>query len=86
MGSGHMTHNFTEGYEHEKDMAPKKTFAGRIVQHNSSIDDILFSHNCAYVLLSAKSMKLEKSNRKLKHASRKHLEDHDSDSNESDSS
>ena len=81
-----MTHNTMECCKYEKDGTPKKAFAGKSVERTLHSRDVMRDHNSAYVQLSAKIAKLEKSNRKLKHINKMHKHDRDSDSKDLDSS
>jgi hypothetical protein len=67
--------------KYEKDGTPKKAFAGKSVERTLHSRDVMRDHNSAYVQLSAKIAKLEKSNRKLKHASKKRKHNHKNDNN-----
>ena len=68
----HMTYNTMEccKYEMDSGWTPKKAFLGRNVQGNSRGSNTMSSLKSAYVQLSAKIVKLEKSNKKLKHTTR----------------
>ncbi len=81
-GGAQNTHNTGNCKKYNSDGAPKKGFAERSPQNGNSQHD----KKTNYVQLSAKIAKLEKSNKKLKHANKKHKRDHDSDSDDSDSS
>ena len=62
----HNTHNTRECHKYEKDGTPKKAFAGKSAQRNPCNRNVPREHNTTYAQLSAKIMKLEKFNTKLK--------------------
>ncbi len=80
------THNTGECKRYNLDGTPKKGFAGKNAQCNLRNGSMSHDQKTNYTLLSAKIAKLEKSNRKLKHASKKHKHDYDSNSDDSDAS
>jgi hypothetical protein len=75
--------------KYEKDGILKKTFAGKSVQptrpsnNTPCSNNMMHENNSAYMQLSAKITKLEKSNRKLKHASKRHKRNRKSDCKDS---
>jgi hypothetical protein len=79
------THNTGDSHKYEKDDTPKKAFAGKSMQYSLLNRNVLRKHNTSYVQLSAKIAKLEKSNKKIKHANKKRKCKHDCDSNSNDS-
>ena len=81
------THNTGECRKHEKDGTPKRAFAGKSMQQrNPHNRNATRKQNNSYTQLSSKIAKLEKSNKKLKHAHKKPKRDCNSDSNDSNSS
>jgi hypothetical protein len=85
-GGTHNTHNTTECCKYEKDGTPKMSFTRKSMQRNPCSRSAPCEQNTSYVQLSMKIAKLEKSNKKLKHANKKCKHDHNSNSNNSDSS
>ncbi len=80
------THNTGDCKKYNPDGTPNKGFAGKIAQCNSRNGSVSCDQKTNYVQLSAKIAKLEKSNRKLKRASKKRKHDYDSNSNKSNAS
>ena len=75
--------------KYEKDSTPKKSFAGKGAKrnpHSRNLPEICHASNNSYMQLSTKIANLEKYNKKLKHTNKKCKLDHDSDSNNMDSS
>jgi hypothetical protein len=62
------THNTRDCSKYEKDGTLTKAFAGKSTQHNLLNRKVMRKHNNSYAQLSVKITKLEKSNKKLKHA------------------
>ena len=62
------THNTGDCKKNNLDGTPKKTFTGKSMQHNPCHGSMLHEQKTNYLQLSAKIAKLEKSNKKLKHA------------------
>ena len=85
-GGARNTHNTGDCRKYEKDDTPKKAFTGKRAQHNPCNRNALRDHNASYAQLSTKIAKLEKSSKNLKHTNKKPKHDHNSDSNDSDSS
>jgi hypothetical protein len=87
-GGAQNTHNTGDCRKYKKDGTPKRAFAGKNAQQqrNPCIRNALRESNNSYAQLSMKIAKLEKSNKKLKHANKKRKRDRDSDSDDSDSS
>jgi hypothetical protein len=86
-GGTQNTHNTGGCHKYEKDGTPKRAFAGKSAQQrNPRNRNMPREHNKSYAQLSAKIVKLEKSNKKLKHANKKRKRDRDSNSDDSDSS
>jgi len=79
-------HNTMECQKYEKDGSPKEAFIGRGAQRNPRSQNVPHGHNNTYVQLSAKITKLEKSNKKFKHANKKCKRDRDCNSKDSNSS
>ena len=84
-GGVHNIHNTTECCRYEKDSTPKKSFAGKNAQRNLRNGSAQREQN-NYAQFSTKIAKLEKSNKRLKHANKKCKHDRYSDSEDSDSS
>ena len=61
-----------EWHKYVTDGTPKKAFTGKSVQRNPHKRNALSKHNTSYAQLSAKIVKLEKSNKKIKHSNKKH--------------
>ncbi len=80
------THKTGDCKKYNSDGTLKKAFAGKSMQQNSRNGSALRKQKANYVQLSGKIVKLKKSNKKLKQANKKRKCDHDSDSNDSDSS
>ena len=80
------THNTGDCRKYEKDGTPKKAFPGKSAQRNLRVKNAPHEHNTSYAQLSVKIVKLEKSNKKLKHTNKKRKRNRDSDSDDSDSS
>ena len=85
-GAAQKTHNTGDCRKYEKGGTLKKAFAGKSTQRNLHKSNAPRKHNTSYEQLSAKIAKLEKSNMKLKCMNKKCKHNHDSDSNNSDSS
>ena len=66
------THNTGDCHKYERDGTPKKAFEGKSLQCNLCNRNAPHEHNTSYAQLFAKIVMLEKSNKKLNHASRKH--------------
>ena len=80
------THNTGDCKKYNSDGTPKKGFAGKSAQRRLQNGSSQCDNKSNYAQLSAKIAKLEKSNKKLKHANKKCKRDHNSDSDDSDSS
>ena len=80
------THNTGDCKKYNSDGTPKKGFAGKSAQCNPRNGSALRDQKTNYVQLSTKIAKLEKSNKKLKCATKKGKRDRNSDSNDSNSS
>ena len=80
------THNMGDCKKYNLDDTPKKGFAGKSTQHNSCNGNMPCWQSTSYEQLSTKIAKLEKSNKKLKRTNKKRKCNHDSDSNDSNSS
>ena len=85
-GGAQNTHNTGDCRKYNSDGTPKKGFAGKSTQRSTRNERAQRDQKSNYAQLSAKIAKLEKSNRKLKHASKKRTRDYDSDSDDSDAS
>ena len=87
-GGTQNTHNIGDCRKYEKNGTPKRAFAGKSVQQQRNLrnQNAPRESNNSYAQLSAKITKLEKSNKKLKHANKKRKCNPDSDSKDSDSS
>ena len=85
-GGAQNTHNIGDCKKYNSDGTPKKGFAGKSAQHSPQNGSSQHGKKTNYAQLSTKIEKLEKSNEKLKRANKKRKHDHNSDSNDSDSS
>ena len=82
-GGTQNTHNTGDCKKYNSDGTPKKGFEGKNVQRNSCNECASRDQSNSYAQLSTKIAKLEKSNGKLKHATKKCKCNYDSDSNNS---
>ena len=80
------THNTGNCKKYHSDDTPKKGFTGKSAQCSPQNRSSQRNKKTNYAQLSAKIAKLEKSNKKLKHANKKRMHDHDSDSDGTNSS
>ena len=85
-GGAQITHNTGNCKKYNSDGTPKKGFAGKSAQRSPRNESSQRDKKNNYAQLSAKIAKLEKSNKKLKCANKKRKRDHDTDSNDSESS
>ncbi len=85
-GGAQNTHNTGDCKKYNSDGTPKKTFTRKNAQRNPRNGSALRKQKTNFAQLSAKIVKLEKSNKKLKQANKKGKHDNDSDSDNSDSS
>ena len=80
------THNTGDCKKYNSDGTPKKGFAGKSAQRSLRNGSSQCDNRTNYAQLSTKIAKLEKSNKKLKRTNKKRKHDHNSDSDDSDSS
>ena len=85
-GGAQNTHNTGDCKKYNLDGTPEKGFVGKSAQRSPRNESSQRDKKNNYAQLSAKIAKLEKSNKKLKRANKKRKCDHDSDSDDSDSS
>ena len=85
-GGAQNTHNTGNCKKYNSDGTLKKGFAGKNAQRNPRKESASRNQKTNYAQLSAKIAKLEKSNRKLKRASKKCKRDYDSDGDDSNAS
>ena len=86
-GGTHTTHNTLDCWKYDSNGTPKKNFNGKKSNGTSHGPEKPAQGGSSYAQLSTKIDKLEKSNRKMKHAINKKKRKHyDSDSDDSDSS
>ena len=80
------THNTGYCKKYNSDGTPKKGLPGKNAQRNSHNGSASCNQKSNYAQMSAKIAKLEKSNKKLKRASKKRKHDYDSHSDDSNAS
>ena len=85
-GGAQNTHNTGDCKKYNLDSTLKKAFAGKSKQRNPCNGSTPREQKTNYTQLSAKITKLKKANKNLKQANKKCKHDHNSDSDNSDSS
>ena len=85
-GGTHTTHNTVNCQKYESNGTPKKNFYGEDTHEKSCGHKKPHQGGSSYVQLSAKIKKLERFNKKMKHAQKKNRKHHNSSINSNDSS